>query len=618
MESAQQNQQIESTLGAAFFAAANRYGDRVALRHKVGKEYADIRYRELAERVIRLAAGLARLGIERGDRVALLSENRPEWAVTDLAVLSLGGIIVPLYTSLPAAQVEYAVRDSWAKALVVSDAGQLKKGLEVRANLPGLQTLIVMDSEAAPTGDADDDGVHTLESVSDLGQAQPLDDYAARQQAVQPDDVASVVYTSGTTGDPKGAMLTHGNFTWELQAIREHFRVGGAPIGEEDVFLSFLPLSHTFERLAGHFLPLAIGASIGYSEGIRTLADDMARLQPTIMVCVPRVFESFHERMLDAVAKQPASNRAVFEKAVEFGYRYAEAKREGHVGALMAAQHAMYEKLVFSNLCKRFGGRLRFLVSGGAALSKDTAAFFEALGLPILEGYGLTESSPVICVNPYVGNRIGTVGTTLPGAETRIAPDGEVIYRGPNVMKGYWNNPTATAEMIDADGWLHTGDIGALDSGGYLRITDRKKDIIVLANGKNVAPQPIEGMIKRSPLVSEIVLIGDKQSIVTALVLPNKDKLRACLKESGTAVPDSDSEMLALPEARKKIKQEIDDQSKTLADFERIRRFTLLPDTFSIETGEMTPTLKIKRKVVLQKYAREVAEMRGGGESGGS
>ena len=608
----------KSTINGLFHATVEKHGDRVALRHKVEKVYQDITYKQLAANVENIASGLAHLGIQKGDRVALLSENRPEWATTDLAVQALGGIIIPIYPTLPQQQIAYIVGNSGAKALMVSDKKQLKKALEARANLPDLQHLIAMETDAAAT----DSAVLTYESLIAQGEKTPLGDaYKASWTAVGPDDVASIVYTSGTTGDPKGAMLTHHNFAFDVTAALQHFRGAGQPVTETDTFLSFLPVCHVFERTTGYYLPLAVGATIAYSEGVRTLVDDMAKAAPTLMVCVPRVYESFQERALDSVAKQPEKRQAIFKKAVEFGKTYFEKKRSGNglVGPIMEIQRFAYEKLVYAKIRDRFGGRLRFLVSGGAALSPDTARFFEGIGLPIIEGYGMTESSPVMAINPNRRIKIGTVGIVIPGGELKIAADGEILYRGPNVMKGYWKNDTATAEVISADGWLHTGDIGLLDDEGYLKITDRKKDIIVLANGKNVAPQPIEAEMKQSPFINEIVLIGDKQSIITALILPNKENLKDWAKSQSLTVPATDEEFLVLPDVRKKIKAEIDALSKGLADFEKIKRFTLLAVTFSVDSGEMTPTLKIKRKVVMQKFAREIAEMRGdGGEATGA
>jgi long-chain acyl-CoA synthetase len=597
------------TINAIFHEAVAKHTAKTALRYKEDKNYKDITYSELAKRVEEMASGLAALGITKGDRVALLSENRPEWAITDLAVLSLGGVVVPIYPTLPAPQVAYIVRNSEAKALVVSDAKQLKKAIEARKDAPALACLVSMD--VGPT--SEDANVHTFASILERGRSEPLgaERYEMLWKAVQPEDVASFVYTSGTTGDPKGAMLTHGNFVWDVDAALKHFAAGGEPVRGDDTLLSFLPMSHAYERTAGYYLPLRVGATIGYCEGVRTLTDDMAAVKPTLMVCVPRVYEAIQERVLDTVAKAEPKRQALFHKALAAGAEYAERKRTGKaVGPILALKHAVFDALVLAKVRERFGGRFRFLVSGGAALNPETARFFEAIGIPISEGYGMTEASPVMSANPVNRAKIGTVGTVLPGGEFKIASDGEILYRGPNVMKGYWKNDAATAEMIDADGWLHTGDVGMLDGDSYLKITDRKKDILVLANGKNVAPQPIESVIKQSPFISEIVLIGDKQSIITALVLPNKGKLTEWAKGQELAF-ESEEALLNLPEVRKKIKQEIDANSRHLADFERVKKFTLLPVTFSIETGELTPTLKIKRKVVAQKFAREIAEMRG-------
>jgi long-chain acyl-CoA synthetase len=410
-------------------------------------------------------------------------------------------------------------------------------------------------------------------------------------------------------------MLTHANFLTDVDASIALYTASGSPITSDDVFLSFLPMCHAYERTTGYYLPIRVGASVAFSQGLRTLSDDFAQIQPTLMVCVPRVYEAVRERMLDAVAKEPEKKQKLFRAAIATGEEYAARKIEGKfIGPILGLQHLVFERYVYTRLRGRFGGRLRFFVSGGAALSVDTARFFQAIGIPISEGYGMTEASPVMSANPVDRIRVGTVGKAVPGGTLKIAEDGEILYHGPNVMKGYWGNDTATREMIDADGWLHTGDIGTLDGDGYLRITDRKKDILVLGNGKNVAPQPIEQRVKESPFISEIVLIGDKQSVITALVLPNKTKLGDWAKEQGLTVAD-DGALLALPEARKKIKSEIDAHSTALAEFEKIKKFTLLDANFSVETGEMTPTLKIKRKVVLQKYAREIAEMRGGDTS---
>lgn len=602
------------TLPELFQNSVVKFGAKTALRARVGKEWQEISYSELATRVEAMASGLATLGVKKGDRVALLSENRPEWTVVDLAILHLGGVVVPIYPTLPSPQVSYIVRNSEADVIVVEDAKQFAKVAAARAELTNLRSVIVIEPEKLPEGS---DAV-SLESVTARGAETPLGAaFAESWKSVQPGDLASLVYTSGTTGDPKGAMLTHKNFAVNVFMSLEHFERQGEAINDRDTFLSFLPLCHVFERTTGYYLVLAVGGTIAYSEGVRTLLEDMKVNKPTIMVCVPRVYESFAERIQGAAEKEPEAKLKIFQEAIAAGEEYAEKKRTtGHAGPIAWAKHVAFDKLVYSTLREKFGGSMRFFVAGGAALNPDTARFFEAFGLPIIEGYGMTEASPVMVVNPNRKVKIGTVGICLPHAEVKIATDGEILFRGPNIMRGYWKNDTATAEMIDADGWLHTGDIGHLDDEGYLKITDRKKDIIVLANGKNVAPQPIEQVLKTSPFITEIVLIGDKQNIVTALVVPNRDKLGEWAKGENIAFA-SDDELLALPQIYKKIKSEIDGLSKDhFADYERVKKFALINATFSVDGGELTPTLKIKRKVVLSKYAKEVAALRGDGYEG--
>ena len=596
-----------STINQIFHDAVAQHRDKVALRHKVDKAYQDITYGELAQQVEAFAGGLVALGLVRGDRVAILSENCPEWAVADLAALAIGAVIVPLYPTLPAAQIAFIVGNSGAR-LLVSDSKQLKKATEIRALVPTLEHLVGIGA----TGE--DTTTHPFADVLAQGKAAPLADYAARWQAVGSDDLASLVYTSGTTGDPKGAMLTHNNFVWDVDASLKHYAGGGVEVGPDDTFLSFLPLSHAYERTTGYYLPLRVGATIAYSEGVFKLSENLVEAQPTIMVCVPRIYEAFQDKAVERMSKAPETERKAFEAAIATGKEWAAAKEAGHVGMGLSVKRMAFEKLVYGKARERFGGKLRFFVSGGAALSRDTALFFAGIGLPISEGYGMTEASPVMSTNPLNHTKVGTVGTVLPGAEFRIAADGEILYRGPNVMRGYWQNEAATRDVLDGDGWLHTGDVGVLDGDGYLKITDRKKDIIVLGNGKNVAPQPIEGRIKQSPFISEIVLIGEKQSTITALVLPNKTKLTEWASAEGLTFADA-AALFAAPETRKKIKSEIDAASTDLADFEKVKRFALLDTTFSVDGGEMTPTLKIKRKVVMQKYAREISEMRGGGDS---
>jgi len=590
----------ELTLTRFFQKTVAAHGSAVAMRYRENREWHDITYSELAQQVEATAAGLRSLGVVHGDRVAIYSENQPAWTILDLACHALGAINASIYPTLPPPQVAYIVNDSTAKVLVAGNKKLLANARIAQAECPSLTQLIVI-------GEADGDAL-SFEQLLERGRQSPFGpgEYEASWKAVQPDDVAGLIYTSGTTGDPKGAMLTHRNFTSNAINALALFAQGGVTIDPTDTFLSFLPLSHSFERM-GCYLALGSGSATAYSEGPRLLAEEMQTAKPTIMLCVPRIWELMQERTLDTVSKAGDMKKAAFEKALEVAKECVREEQAGkHPGAMLSLQRTAADKLVFAPIRERFGGSFRLLVSGGAALNPETALFWRALGLNLVEGYGLTETSPVISINPAHGARIGTVGKVIPGGEVKIAPDGEVCYRGPNVMKGYWNNEQATRDMIDDDGWLHTGDIGEYSADGFLKITDRKKDIIVLANGKNVSPVPIETKIKNSPFITEVVLIGDKQNTITALIVPNKEKLR----EAGFTEPDDDA-LLALPEVKKKIKAEIDAHSTALADFEKIRKFTLLNTAFSIDTGELTPTLKVKRKVILQKWAKEVSELRG-------
>ena len=485
----------------------------------------------------------------------------------------------------------FIVNDSSAKILIAGNAKLLANARVAQAECPSLTQLVVM-------GEADGDAI-SFAQLQERGKASPFAPgaYEASWKAVQPGDIASLIYTSGTTGDPKGAMLTHKNFTSNAINALALFSKGGVTVTADDTFLSFLPLAHSFERM-GCYLAIGAGSTTVYSEGVKTLSEEMKTTQPSIMLCVPRLWEMMQERVLGAAEKAGEMRFAIFTKSLEAAKECIREEQAGrHPGMALSLQRATGEKLVFPKIREEFGGKFRLLVSGGAALNPETALFWRALGMNLLEGYGLTETSPVISINPGHAVRLGTVGQVINEGEVKIAPDGEICYRGPNVMKGYWNNEQATRDMIDDEGWLHTGDIGELSTDGYLKITDRKKDIIVLANGKNVSPVPIETKIKNSPFITEVVLIGDKQNSITALVVPNLDKLR----EAG--IPEA--------EHKKKIKSEIDAQSTALADFEKIKKFTLINAVFSIDTGELTPTLKVKRKVILQKWAKEVAELRG-------
>jgi long-chain acyl-CoA synthetase len=588
------------------WSTAARRGNAPAMWRRVDGEYQAISYHELTERVRSIAMGLAALGFGAGQRLALLSENRMEWALTDLAVLCLGGTTVGMFASLPPGQIEYIARDAEATLFVVSDAKQLAKVQALRYRLPALRNLVIFDPPAdAPLPEGSFSLDQVIERGADAGMT--AEQFEAGLRDVRPEGPAAIIYTSGTTGEPKGAILTHRNFTSNALSVMRRI-----PIRESDRFLSFLPLPHVFERLVGFYLPLTVGAEIAYSESLFTVQRDMVDAQPTVMASVPRLYESMVARIAESGAKLPPRRRKLFDWAIRIG-RQANLKRIRHqmVGPWLALQQALADRLVLAKVRERTGGRMRYFVSGGAPLMRETAEYFAALGLTILEGYGLTETSPVITFNPPDDIRFGTVGPPIDGIEVLIAADGEILCRGHNVMRGYHNKPEATREAIDPEGWFHTGDVGALDSDGYLRITDRKKEILVLSNGKNVAPAPIEARLKSSPFVSQAVLLGDRQSVVSALIVPDFERLRAWAKENGISTAEN-AALVAEPRVRRQIKSEIDRLSRELADFERVKRFALLEQDFSAESGELTPTLKLKRRVIAEKYANVIAGMRGG------
>ena len=595
----------KTTINEQLLNSVNQHGSKAALSSKVDGAYQDISYDELGDRVKHLCLGLIELGVQKGDRVALLSENRPEWAITDLAILAAGGVNVPMFSTLTPPQVEHIVRDSGAKIICVSSEKQLQKVQAFRANVDDLQQVIIFDAIDLENSDE----VLTFNQVCGIGEKAEDGDlvYQKSRDAVTPEDLATIIYTSGTTGQPKGAMLTHNNFMSNVQAC---FEIVG--FASEDVFLSFLPLAHVFERMGGHYLPLSCGATVAYAESPFTVAQNMKEVRPTIMMSVPRLYEMMHEKIIRSVQEGSSLKQKIFYWSVGVGEKVSQAiQQQKNPSVILGLKYGLANKLVFNKLQSATGGRLRFFVSGGAPLSKSIAEFFHAAGILILEGYGLTETSPVISVNRPDQWKFGTVGTQIAGVEVKIAEDGEILSRGPHITQGYFNKPEETAEAIDADGWFHTGDIGEMDADGFLSITDRKKNIIVLSNGKNIAPQPIENQLNQSRYISQVMLIGDQRKSISALIAPNFDALKAYAKEMELA-PQEVGELIESKEIRQLVRKEIERLSTALADFERVKMFTLLDREFTQEADEMTPTLKLKRKVILEKYGDKIEKMYGG------
>jgi len=558
-----------------------------ALKTKKDGRWVDISVPEFCDTVRYFATGLRLLGVKPGDRVAILSENRPEWAMTDFAILCNAAVTVPVYPTLLGWQIEYILNDSGSVAVICSTQEQLQKIQDIRAHTPHVHNVIVCDGP----------GALTFQQVVESGRSH-ADDRRFDELRAQPrpNDLATIVYTSGTTGNPKGAMLTHGNIATNVASVHDVM-----PIGEHMTAMSILPLSHIFERMADYFY-FSKGVTIAYAENVNKVGENLQDIKPDAFAAVPRLFEKMRERIMNQVATEPAVKQKIFRWALSVGQDRLPYRIENKPMPLgLKMKSTIADKLVFRKILHRLGGRVRYVFSGGAPLSAELAAFFIGAGLEILEGYGLTETSPVITANTPSKRRVGTVGQIIKGVEVKIAADGEILARGPNIMKGYWNNPEATAQAIDAQGWFHTGDIGEIDKDGFLKITDRKKDIIINAYGKNIAPQPLEALLKSSPYVGTPVLIGDRRKYVVALIVPNFEKLERDAAAMGIRF-DSREELVNDDRVKQIYQTEIDRFNRNLDRQEKIRRFALLPRDFTIDADEITPSLKVKRKMIDKKY----------------
>lgn len=584
-------------------------------------EYETIGWDEVTEDVKSLAAYMVDFGIDAGDRVAILSENRYEWAVIDLALQLIGGVNVSLYTSLPPGQCEYILKDSEARLFFVSTGIQQKKAIEVFDNCEYLKRLVAIDRPKVESY-LEKPYLTLFEKVMAEGMKlfpKYEEEIHERTKAITPEDLATLIYTSGTTGKPKGAMLTHRNIVSNIKAAHQHIH-----IDEDDRCLSFLPLCHAFERTAGFYAMMAGGAEIYYAESVDTVARNMTEVHPTIIISVPRLFEKIYNLVTKSVEEGTAVKQKIFNWAFEVGRKYAEGRR-----GLVALQKTLADKLVFDKLKERTGGNIRFFVSGGAALPAEIGHFFMAAGLHILEGYGLTETSPVMCANKYGQEKMGTVGKVLPGITVGIqrledskivahlsgedyptgltSEAGEILCKGPNVMEGYWKNDEATREMIDEESWLHTGDVGRFVNGN-LQITDRIKHMIVNAGGKNIYPGPIEDMFKTSKWVDQLVVVGERQAYMAALIVPDFEVLKA-YADANDIPFNSQEELIAQDDIQAIYRKEIRSYSKDLASHEKIRDFRLVPNEFTVETGELTPTLKVKRRIIEDKYGHLINDI---------
>ncbi|ACF14536.1 AMP-dependent synthetase and ligase [Chloroherpeton thalassium ATCC 35110] len=589
------------TLAELFDAILAHYKEQpqnYGFSRKVDGEYHGISYKYIANHVYELAAYLKAIGIQKGDRVAILSENRIEWVITDMATLKIGAINVPLYPSTPANQLAYILQDSGAKAIVTSTQLQTNKIRRVKNELPELKTLISINPL-----EAKEDGECNFSAALKTGEAKLKNDPDfLKTITISEDDIATLIYTSGTTGNPKGVMLTHRNICENIKSCSAIL-----PLSEDDACLSFLPLSHAYERTVGYYLMFACGIKIYYAESIETISLNISEVRPTVVITVPRLFERIKSSILKNVDNGAEVRKKLFYWALHLGYQHHADQRSGRSNFFVESQYALANLLILKQIRERFGGRLRFFVSGGAALPPDTGLFFEALGITILEGFGLTETAPVTHVNRPGKVKFGTVGTLLKNVEVKIADDGEILLRGPNIMKGYWQDDAATAEVI-RNGWFHTGDIGEIDSEGYLKITDRKKHIIVNSGGKNIAPLPIENRIHANKYIDQALVVGEKRPFLIALIVPNFENLEALAKQKGLAYSNFE-ELISHHEIYQLYTNILRDISRELASHERVRKFLLLSEPFTIEDGHMTPTLKLRRSKIEEKFKQKIHDL---------
>ena len=536
-----------------------------------------------------LARALSARGVGSGDRVLLLAENRPEWAIADLAIMAAGGVTVPAYTTNTAETHAYLLSHSAAAAAVVSNDRLARSLLPALASAPALKLVVAME----PLREA----AQLTVPVLSWAEALALGEQAAAQgdpgSALAPDDLACFIYTSGTGGNPKGVMLTHGNIISNVAGAQAVLQTLG--LGDDEVFLSFLPLSHAYEHTGGQFLPMVVGAQIYYADGLEALASNFLEVRPTVVACVPRLYEVMRQRILRTTARQQGLKAKLVARALELGSKAYE--RPEAMSMAERVFNRLLDKLVRDVVRARFGGRIKALISGGAPLTYDVGLFFTALGVPLYQGYGLTECSPVISVNSPGQVKLHTVGRPIPTMEVRIAEDGEILARGPSVMRGYWRDETSTRQVL-RDGWLHTGDVGVIDPEGFLQITDRKKDIIVNSGGDNVAPQRVEGVMTLQPEIAQAIVYGDGRPHLVALVVPDSEFAKTFAKQHKLK-PDL-GELAQHKDFERVIGEAVARANEHLSVIERVRHFRLMPEPFTIEKGTMTPTLKLRRQMIYQ------------------
>ncbi|MBO0725278.1 MAG: long-chain fatty acid--CoA ligase [Blastocatellia bacterium] len=589
------------TINELFNQAMRGRANQVVMRYKRDRRWHDVTGAQLDERVRNLALALHRLGVRAGDRVALLAESSPEWSITDYAILANGAINVPIYPTQAVDQVGYILRNSGARILFISNAKQLRR---IQPALDSLKSkerprLIMFEAPKEEKKDRDLTVLGELEKAGREESSMNPRLYERLSAESQPDDLATIIYTSGTTGEPKGVMLTHHNLVSNALNSGEVFE-----LKDDDSALSFLPLSHVFERTV-LYIYMAFGVQINFARGVETVAEDIKEVRPTVVTAVPRLFEKIYATINKRAAEQSPMKQKIFHRAVEVGREVAMLRNRGErVPIRFALELKALDRLVFTKWRSAVGGRLRFFVSGGAALPPELAYIFSGAGIAILQGYGLTETSPIVSFNRPDANRIGTIGQAIPGVKVRVAEDGELLIQGDNVMQGYYQMAEETERVLQRrpDGvWFHTGDIGTVDADGYIRITDRKKDLIKTSLGKYIAPQPIENLIRAIPMVEQAVVIGNARKFPSALIVPSFDALRSYAKSLGVEAKDN-AELARHPRIVEYFKKKVDEVTKDLAPYEKIKKIALLDQEFSVESGELTPTLKVRRKFVEDKH----------------
>ena len=591
-----------NTISKMFTNVVNQFPEKELYFYKHNDEWIGLTGNVIKGTVEEISFGLKSISDEQFNS-AILSTNTPRWAMSDYGIICSGGCTVSIYPTLIPSQIEFILNDSQAKVVFVENSDQKDKVLEIKDNCSTLEKIIVMDDSHKKSDDLIMNFMDFLNAGNEFGKKSEST-FEDLVEVANPNDLLTLIYTSGTTGNPKGVMLTHHNLVSNIIST-----LNGINFTEKDVFLSFLPLSHVFERMGGHFTAFSQGCQVYYAEGIEKVADNMGEVKPTLMMSVPRLYEKMYTGVMANVKAGSPIKQKIFNWGIVTGTKLLDLKLAGKpIPWCLQKKFDIANKLVFSKIQARVGGRLRFFISGGAPLAQKIGEFFGAAGITILEGYGLTETSPVLCANVPGATKFGTVGQAVKDVEIKIADDGEIIARGPNIMKGYYNNDEATKEVLDSDGWFHTGDIGEIDPEGFLKITDRKKNILITSQGKNIAPAPMENALITSPYIEQIVALGDKQNFVSALIVPSFENVEKYLSEKGISLSGNQA-MVDHEEVISLINNIVEEEMKNFSKYERIKKIALLPNLLTLEKGELTPTLKVVRRIVVKNYSDYIEQI---------